>query len=116
MVISHDSMHKRHTIGGKKKAWRKERKVWVCGGNVEWRAFRLDTGKYLWGSEIVTRKSRILDVVYNTSNNELVRTQTLVKGAIVQVDDASLVSSTLLKFVLQLLDMIHSRISHVKSQ
>ena len=33
-----------------------------------------------------TRKTRILDVVYNSSNNELVRTKTLVKGAIVQVD------------------------------
>ena len=35
-----------------------------------------------------TRKTRILDVVYNASNNELVRTQTLVKSAIVQVDAA----------------------------
>ncbi|GJW94550.1 40S ribosomal protein S8-like protein [Tanacetum coccineum] len=43
---------------------------------------------YSWGSEAVTRKTRILDVVYNASNNELVRTQTLVKGAIVQVDAA----------------------------
>ncbi|MBA0783542.1 hypothetical protein Gotri_001240, partial [Gossypium trilobum] len=31
---------------------------------------------------------KILDVVYNASNNELVRTQTLVKSAIVQVDAA----------------------------
>lgn len=38
------------------------------------------------GSQAVTRKARILDVVYNASNNELVRTQTLVKNAIVQVD------------------------------
>merc|ERR1711998_33964 len=30
--------------------------------------------------------TRILDVVYNASNNELVRTKTLVKGAIVQID------------------------------
>ena len=29
---------------------------------------------------------RIMDVVYNASNNELVRTKTLVKNAIVQVD------------------------------
>jgi small subunit ribosomal protein S8e len=36
----------------------------------------------------VTRKTRILDVVYNASNNELVRTQTLVKNAIIQVDAA----------------------------
>ncbi len=34
----------------------------------------------------MTRKVRILDVNYNASNNELVRTQTLVKNAIVQVD------------------------------
>lgn len=32
-----------------------------------------------------TRKTRILDVVYNASNNELVRTKTLVKNAIVVV-------------------------------
>lgn len=34
----------------------------------------------------ITRKSRILDVVYNASNNELVRTKTLVKNCIVQID------------------------------
>jgi len=34
----------------------------------------------------VTRKTRIIDVVYNASNNELVRTKTLVKNCIVQVD------------------------------
>ncbi len=32
------------------------------------------------------RKTRIIDVVYNSSNNELVRTKTLVKNAIVVVD------------------------------
>ncbi|XP_062223306.1 small ribosomal subunit protein eS8-like [Phragmites australis] len=108
MGISRDSMHKRRATGGKQKAWRKKRKyelgrqpantklssnktvrrVRVRGGNVKWRALRLDTGNYSWGSEVVTRKTRILDVVYNASNNELVRTQTLVKSAIVQVDAA----------------------------
>ena len=34
------------------------------------------------------RKARILDVVYNASNNELVRTNTLVKGCIVSIDAA----------------------------
>jgi ribosomal protein eS8 len=34
----------------------------------------------------VTRKTRILDVVYNASNNELVRTKTLVKNAVVMID------------------------------
>ena len=36
----------------------------------------------------MTRKVRVLDVSYNASNNELVRTQTLVKGAIIQIDAA----------------------------
>ncbi|KAK1313471.1 40S ribosomal protein S8 [Acorus calamus] len=95
MGISQDSMHKRRTTGGKKKAWRKKRKyelgrqpgntklsnnksvrrVRVRGGNVKWRSLRLDTGNYSWGSEAVTRKTRILDV-------------TLVKSAIIQVDAA----------------------------
>jgi small subunit ribosomal protein S8e len=47
---------------------------------------RLDHGNFAWGSESCTRKTRILDVVYNASNNELVRTKTLVKSAIVQID------------------------------
>lgn len=64
------------------------RRVRVRGGNVKWRALRLDTGNFSWGSEATTRKTRLLDVVYNSSNNELVRTQTLVKNAIVQVDAA----------------------------
>ncbi|XP_039787149.1 40S ribosomal protein S8-like [Panicum virgatum] len=105
---SRDSMHKRRATGGKQKAWRKKqkyelgrqppntklssnktvRRVRVRGGNMKWRALRLDTGNNSWGSEVVTRKTRILDVVYNASNNELVRTQTFVKSAIVEVDTA----------------------------
>ncbi len=38
---------------------------------------------------VCTRKARILDVVYNASNNELVRTKTLVKNAIVVVSTGS---------------------------
>ena len=34
----------------------------------------------------ITRKTRVMDVVYNASNNELVRTKTLVKNCVVQVD------------------------------
>jgi small subunit ribosomal protein S8e len=60
--------------------------VRVRGGNIKRRALRLDSGNFSWGSESVTRKTRILGVVYNASNNELVRTNTLVKGAIIQVD------------------------------
>lgn len=53
---------------------------------MKYRALRLDAGNYSWGSERVSRKCRILDVVYNASNNELVRTKTLVKNSIVAVD------------------------------
>ena len=34
----------------------------------------------------MAHKTRILDVVYNASNNELVRTKTLVKNCIIQID------------------------------
>jgi ribosomal protein S8E len=60
----------------------------VRGGNSKFQALRLDIGNFSWGSEVVTRKTRILDVVYNASNNELVRIQILVKNAIIQVDAA----------------------------
>lgn len=60
--------------------------VRCMGGNKKFRALRLDTGNFSWGSEAVTRKTRILGVVYNASNNELVRTNTLVKNCIIQID------------------------------
>lgn len=105
MGISRDSLHKRRLTGGKKPQYHKKRQydmgrqmsmtkigtkririVRVRGGNKKFRALRLDTGNFSWGSEVCTRKTRILDVVYNASNNELVRTKTLVKNAIVQID------------------------------
>jgi len=105
MGITRSSLHKRRLTGGKKPQYHKKRKydmgrqmamtkigakrvhsVRTRGGNTKFRAMRLDTGNFSWGSEVCTRKTRILDVVYNASNNELVRTKTLVKNAIVQVD------------------------------
>nr|CAD1820279.1 unnamed protein product [Ananas comosus var. bracteatus] len=80
MGISRDSMHKRRATGGKKKAWRKKRKYELGRQPAN---TKLSSNK-----TAVTRKTRILDVVYNASNNELVRTQTLVKSAIIQVDVA----------------------------
>lgn len=56
------------------------------GGNLKFRALRLESGNFSWGTEVCTRKVRVLDVVYNASNNELVRTKTLVKGAVVIID------------------------------
>merc|ERR1712080_541944 len=105
MGISRDSFHKRRATGGRVKPLTKKRKhclgrpsahtklgskrihpVRCRGGNLKQRALRLDSGSYSWGSESISRKTRILDVMYNASNNELVRTKTLVKNAIVQID------------------------------
>ncbi|KAJ1065661.1 hypothetical protein K5549_021897 [Capra hircus] len=46
----------------------------------------MDVGNFSWRSECCTRKTRIIDVVYNASNNEMVRTKTLVKNCIVLID------------------------------
>ena len=105
MGISRDSRHKRRNTGGRKANLKKKRlyesgrpgantklgarrihEVRTRGGNTKQRAMRLDTGNFSWGSEVIARKSRVIDVVYNASNNELVRTKTLVKGAIILID------------------------------
>ena len=56
------------------------------GGNYKYRALRIDLGNFIWQSEQFGSKTRILDVVYNATNNELVRTKTVTKNTIVQVD------------------------------
>jgi len=105
MGISRDSRHKHRLTGGRRNVHQKKRQyemgrpsantrlgarkvqtVRVRGGNFKFRALHLDTGNFSWGTECCTRRSRILDVVYNASNNELIRTKTLVKNAIIQVD------------------------------
>ena len=58
------------------------------GGNQKFRALRLESGNFSWGSEGISRKTRIIGVAYHPSNNELIRTNTLTKSAIVQVDAA----------------------------
>jgi len=100
-------MHKRRHTGARRVSLRKKRKfelgrqpantkmgerrvhlVRVRGGGVKFRALRLDTGNWSWATEACTRKARIISVVYNATSNELVRTNTLVKGAIVEIDAA----------------------------
>jgi len=105
MGITREGRHKRRHTGGRREKYRKKRKfemgrpaamtkigeknvhtVRCRGGNLKFRALRLDSGNFSWGTEVCTRKVRILDVAYNASNNELVRTKTLVKGAIILID------------------------------
>ncbi|CAR26171.1 hypothetical protein ZYGR_0E01540 [Zygosaccharomyces rouxii] len=105
MGISRDSRHKRSATGAKRAQFRKKRKfelgrqsantkigakrihtVRVRGGNKKFRALRIETGNFSWASEGVSKKTRIVGVAYHPSNNELVRTNTLTKAAIVQID------------------------------
>ena len=58
------------------------------GGNRKFRGLRLDSGNFSWGSEGIAKKVRVIVVAFHPSNNELVRTNTLTKSAVVQVDAA----------------------------
>merc|ERR1711881_9267 len=58
--------------------------LWV--ETKSFRALRLDHGNFGWASEGISKTTRIVDVVYNATSNKLIRTKTLVKGAIVVVD------------------------------
>ena len=105
MGISRDHWHKRRKTGGKRPQPHKKRKfelgrpaaltklgtkrihtVRTRGGNKKYRALRLDIGNFSWGSEGIAKKTRVIDVMYHPSNNELVRTKTLTKSTIVQID------------------------------
>ena len=105
MGITRSSKVKRRATGGRMPIHRKKRKfemgrqpsmtklgeqkvvnVRGRGSGYKYRALKLNEGNFMWVSEGVSRKCKILEVVYNASNNELVRTQTLVKNCIVSVD------------------------------
>ena len=105
MSITRDSVHKHRATGGKRKAYRKKREFEIgrqpamtrigtkiihlvrCRyGFIKRRALRLETGNFAWPTQGIASRTRILNVVYNASNNELVRTNTLVRNSIVQVD------------------------------
>merc|ERR1711988_1317894 len=110
MGISRDSRHKRRETGGRMPIHKKKRKfesgkpaantkladkrirlVRSRGGNTKKRALRLNKGNFMWQSEGVTKKCKIVNVVYNPVSNELVRTNTLTKGTIVYIDANPLV-------------------------
>ncbi|CAJ0593804.1 unnamed protein product [Cylicocyclus nassatus] len=118
MGISRDSYHKRYKTGATRPIPHKKRKyelgrqpantkigpkrvhiIRVRGGNKKMRALRLDAGNFSWATEQTTRKTvvyfsettrktRIIDTIYNSTNNELVRTKTLVKGTVITIDAA----------------------------
>ncbi|KAK5053263.1 ribosomal protein S8A [Exophiala bonariae] len=107
MGISRDSRHKRSATGAKRAYYRKKRAfekgrqpantrignkrihlVRTRGGNTKYRALRIESGNFSWGSEGIARKVRVIVVAFHPSNNELVRTNTLTRSAVVQIDAA----------------------------
>ena len=105
MGITRSSKVKHRATGGRMPIHRKKRKfemgrqpsmtkvgeqkvvkVRGRGSANKYRALKLSEGNFMWVSQGVSRKCKILEVLYNASNNELVRTQTLVKNCIVSVD------------------------------
>jgi len=105
MGISRDSIHKKKLTGGKKRIWKKKRKhelgrqaantkigskqislIRTRGGNIKKRALSIEFGNFSMISKGISRKTKIIRVVFNSTNNELVRTNTLVKGSIIFVD------------------------------
>ena len=121
MSISRNSRHKRRATGGRMPIHKKKRKfemgrvpsmtkigakrvifVRGRGGNIKTRALKNDHGNFSWGSEAISCKTRILDTVYNATNNELVRTKTLVKNTIVSIDSTPFRQWYLKKFDVEL--------------
>jgi len=105
MGITRSSKTKRRLTGGRMPIHRKKRKfemgrqpsltklgekkiieVRGRGCQKKKRALKLNEGNFMWVSEKVSRKCKIVEVVFNATNNELVRTQTLVKNCIVAID------------------------------
>ena len=105
MGISRDSRHKHRKTGGRMPIHQKKRKhesgrtpahtkmgmhqvkkLRVRGGNMKFRALKLDHGSFSWASEGVSREARILEVRYSSVSNELVRTNSLTKSTVVIVD------------------------------
>merc|ERR1712203_522202 len=105
MGISRDSRHKHRLTGGRMPIHKKKRKfesgrpaantklgpkkvrpVRTRGGHSKFRALANDHGNFNWSSQGVTRKTTVINSVYNATNNELVRTNTLVKNSIILID------------------------------
>lgn len=110
MGINNSGNHKRTKSGAKTGKFCKKRKnrvgrqpsntkvgerriaeVRVRGGNKKMRALRLNSGSFRLISANFTSDSAIEQVVYHPSCNELMRTNTLTKSAVVKISSAPFV-------------------------
>ncbi|KAI5191306.1 small subunit ribosomal protein S8e [Nematocida minor] len=105
MGLTRSGKHKRKSTGGKRTAKMtkkqysiarqasntkvgptKVKQLRVRGGTYKMRALRLAGGSFTLKTHNVSLKCAITQVIYNASNNELVRTNTLTKGCVVKLD------------------------------
>ena len=105
MGLSKSNRHKRKKTGGKKSLYCKKRKFNMArqpsntkigedrlqrlrcrGGNIKMRALRLSSGSYTSKTHGFACKAKICQVLYHPSSNELMRTNTLTKGAVVSLE------------------------------
>lgn len=105
MGLSRSNRHKRTKTGAKKSLYCKKRKFNMArqasntkigeeklqrircrGGNLKMRALRLSGGNYACKSHGFTCQAKIGQVMYHPSSNELMRTNTLTKGAVIKLD------------------------------
>ncbi|RVD91029.1 40S ribosomal S8 [Tubulinosema ratisbonensis] len=106
MGLSGSNRHKRTKTGAKKSKHCKKRKfhlarqpsntkigdlkiqeVRVRGGNIKRRALKIDSGVFTLKSDQLTLKSSFNQVVYHPSSTELMRTNTITKGAVVRMKE-----------------------------
>lgn len=106
MGITRCGRHKKKKSGGARHQMQKKRKnmmgrqpsntkigeqrvkdLRVRGGNIKKRALRLNVGSFTMfnGVENVRADAKIEQVIYHPSNNELMRTNTVTKSAVVKV-------------------------------
>lgn len=105
MGLSKSSRHKRTKTGASKSLFCKKRKFNMArqpsntkigeerlqrlrcrGGNTKIRALRLNAGNFTCKTHGFTHKTKIIQVMYHPSSNELMRTNTLTMGAVVRLD------------------------------
>lgn len=105
MGLSRSNRHKRRKTGAKKGISCKKRKFHKArqpsntkigedklqllrcrGGVIKKRALRLSSGNFTCRTHGFSCKAKIEQVMYHPSSNELMRTNTLTKGAVIKLD------------------------------
>ncbi|KCZ74591.1 ribosomal protein S8.e, partial [Anncaliia algerae PRA109] len=65
-------------------------RIRVRGGNTKMRALKVNSGVFSLKSKKIALKSSFNQVMYHPSSNELMRTNTITKGAVVRINESSL--------------------------